>query len=258
MAQGRSLPDFERVYMDGYDLSGYAIETGEHGVDFNPAAVKTLADGITGSLPRKPSAMLGPIVGVFDNTPTSGLHVLSVAGIASRHNLMVARGVRADPAFGDDVFCAPMLLTGYKANGRDGIAAARLDWAGPDVVAGLNYGRFFGHLLHEFKSEAGANAADTNVDNGAASAAGGWLMYHIYSITGAGTVTVSIDESSTGNSGWAALTGATSGAIATASAPTSGIVQLATTAAVKRYLRWQLALGGSATAAVFALGFMRG
>lgn len=258
MTRGRSLPDFERFYMDGYDLSGFATDTGERGVDFNPASSKTLADAVVGSLPTKPTVNIGPVVGVFDNTQTSGLHVLSIAGQGSRHNVMVARGVQAPPVFGDDVFCAPMLLSAYKSTPGEGVVAARSDWAGPDVQAALVYTRFFGSLLHEFKAEAGANAANTNVDNGAASAAGGWLMYHIYSITGAGTVTVSIDESSTGNSGWAALTGATSGAIATASAPTSGIVQLATTAAVKRYLRWQIAFGGAASACIFALGFMRG
>ena len=149
-----------------------------------------------------------------------------------------------------------MLMTKYSASG-DGIVNATIQLGGIDQTAGMNYKKFFGHMLHVLGSETGANTANTNVNNGAASTAGGWLMYHITSITGAGTVTISVDDSANGTT-WAALSGATSGAIATASAPASGIVQLATTATVRQYLRWQVAFAGSASACEFALSFIRG
>jgi hypothetical protein len=251
----RVLTDFERVYIDGYDLSGYAVDTGERGVEFKEMPSLCKADLITGVLLGRPAITLGPIVGVFDNTPTSGLHVLATAAQGARRNVMVAAGSLAAPAMGDDVFCAPMLQKAYKAVGEE-VVAARLDLTGPDATAAMLYRKYFGKLLHAYGSETGANAANTNVDNGASSAAGGWLMYHIRSITGAGTVTISVDDSANGTA-WTALSGATSGAIATASAPIAGIVQLGVTATVRQYLRWQIALSG-ATACTFVLGFMRG
>ena len=253
---GRSLPDFQRVYINGYDMSGYTNDTSEKGVEFGEAPSMCFSDTVMGYLRTKPQVMAGPILGVFDNTATVGLHAIASTLPGSRANLMIARGVRTAPVYGDDVFAAPMLLGSYKARGEEAVAVS-MTMAGLDQTAGLNYVQYFGKLLHVYQSYTAANSANTNIDNGAATTGGGWLMYHIRSITGAGTVTASIDDSANG-SAWAALSGATTGAIATASAPTSGIVQLATTATVRQYLRWQFALGGSATAATLVLGFMRG
>jgi hypothetical protein len=148
-----------------------------------------------------------------------------------------------------------MFQTKYKARG-EGIVNTTIEFAGVDIANALLYRCFWGHMLHVMGSETGANTSTTSVNNGASSALGGWLMYHITSITGTGTVTISVDDSANGTD-FSALSGATSGAIATASAPTSGIVQLGVTATVRQYLRWQIALGGSATACTFALSFIR-
>jgi hypothetical protein len=170
---------------------------------------------------------------------------------------MHIRGVRGAIAIGDDVFCAPMIQTGYVGQAGGGIVTANATFA-HDNTSGLLYRNPFGALLHTLTSETGANSSNTpNADDGAQTTKGGWLQYHIYSITGAGTVTISVDDSANGTS-WAALSGATTGAIATASAPTHGFVQLGVTATVREYLRWQIAFGGSASACVFALAFMRG
>lgn len=242
--------------MDGYNLSCYALDTGEQGIAFEEYDATTLCDPIHGVLVGKPTITLGPINGVFDNTAASGLHVLATAGQGSRHNVSVVYGIRAAPVNYDPCFSAPMVLSKYKAVGN-GTVNVTLEFGGADQDAGMNYTKFFGHMLHVMGEETAANTSNTNVDNGAASAAGGWLMYHIASITGTGSVTISVDDSANGTT-WAALSGATSGAIATASAPISGIVQLATTATVRRYLRWQIAFDGSATACNFALSFIRG
>lgn len=257
MATGRTLGEFQRLYVDGYDLSGYVMDTGERGVEYAEYEAKTLADPINGVLAGKPTVTLGPINGVFDNTATSGHHVLAAAAQGARRNCLLAIGVRGVPVFGDDIFCAPMYQLAYKAAPGDGIVTARIDFGGVDQTANLNYDEFWGKLLHAYGAETGANTANTNVNNGGATAYGGWMMYHIRSIAGTGTATISLDDSANGTT-WAALSGATSGAIATASAPTSGIVQLAKTATVRQYLRWQIALGGSATGCTFVLGFMRG
>jgi hypothetical protein len=257
MAQGRSVPDFERLYVDGYDMSGYTIDCGEYGAEFEAYENGVcLADAVKGVLPGKPTFMIGPVNGTFDNTATSGIHVLANAAQATRRNLTHLRGVRGAVAIGDDTFCAPMLQTIYQGVSGGGVVTANLAFA-HDATSGLLYTSPWGQLLHVLGSETGANSANTNADEGAATTKGGWLMYHITSITGTGTVTISVDDSANGTS-WLALSGATTGAIATASAPTSGFIQLGVTATVRRYLRWQIAFGGSATACTFALSFMRG
>jgi hypothetical protein len=256
MTTGRTIEAWKRVYIDGYDMSGYTNDTGEQGIDSNEAPTLCLADAVTGYLPTRPTAILGPITGVFDNTATSGIHVLADAAKGTARKIMIASGVQAAPSFGDDVFCAQMIQKAYKQIGDGGIVSARMDFE-HDVQSALLYRQFWGKLLHALGSETDVNSANTNVDNGAASVAGGWLMYQINSITGAGDVSISVEDSANGTT-WAKITGADSGQIATASAPIAGIVQLATTATVRRYLRWQIAFGGSATACTFTLGFMRG
>jgi len=256
MPTGRTLQIFEKVYLDGYDLTGYMMDTGEQGVDFNPVATLTFGDAIQGYFPTKPTVTLGPIQGVFDNTALVGLHTVGALTQGAKRNVMLAYGIRGAPAMGSETFCAPMLQAQYNGVGT-AVVTAKIVFDNLDQNSALVYNKFWGKLLHTLASETGANAANTNVDNGAATTAGGWMMWQILSITGSGTVTVSIDDSANGTS-WAALSGATSGAITTASAPTSGIVQLATGATVREYLRWQFALGGSATAASFVLAFMRG
>lgn len=254
MATGRTLAEYQRIYMDGYNLSCYTLDTGEQGVAFEEYDAATKCDPVNGVLVGKPTVTLGPVNGVFDNTATSGIHALASAGQGAAHNFSVVYGIRAAPVNYDPCFSAPMVAN-YKATGS-GIVTATIVLSASQLAA-MNYKKYFGHMLHVMGAETAANTANTNVNNGAASAAGGWLMYHIYSITGAGTVTVSVDDSANGTS-WSALSGATSGAIATASAPTSGIVQLGVTATVRQYLRWQVAFGGSASACTFALSFIRG
>lgn len=256
MATGRSLPEFEQLFIDGYPMCAYTISIDERGIEYPEYdGGVAICDPIKGVLVGKPTVIFGPVNGTFDNTATSGMHVLANAAQGARRNILHVRGVRGTPAMGDDTFTAQMLQSAYKAVGDD-IVSATLQF-GHDATSALAYDEVFGRLIHAYGSETGANSANTNVDNGAATAYGGYLMYQIYSITGSGTVTVSIDDSANGTT-WAALSGATTGAIATASAPTSGVIELATNATVRQYLRWQLAFGGSASACTFALAFVRG
>ena len=256
MARGRSVPDYERLYIGGYDMSGYTIDCGERGSDYEPGEQYCIGDAVKGVLTGKPNWIFGPVNGTFDNTATSGIHVLANAAQGTQRYIMHLRGVRAAPAIGDDVFCADMVQSRYQSAAGGGILAANLQFA-HNAMSTIAYANPWGALMHVLGSETGANSANTNADGEAATTKGGWLMYQITSITGSGTVTISVHDSANGTS-WLALSGATSGAIATASAPTAGIVNLGNTATVRRYLRWQIAFGGSATACTFALAFMRG
>jgi hypothetical protein len=253
---GRSLSDYERLYMDGYDLGAYVMDCGERGIEYTPAESLCQADIGKGVSVGRIMPSFGPVNGVFDNTASSGLHALSIAGQAARHYLIHARGVQAAPTIGDDVFAMIARLISYKSAGAENaVSTAKLVFANnaPDTIA---YTQRFGVLLHAMGSETAANTSNTNHNNGASTSSGGWLMYMIRSITGTGTVTISVDDSANAST-WAALSGATSGAIATAIAPTAGVIQLGTTATVRQYLRPQIAFGGSATACVYALAFIR-
>lgn len=256
MPTGRSVIDFEKVYIDGFDMSGYTSDPGERGVEYARHDLPVIGDVIKGGLVGKPDVVFGPLNGVFDNTAGSGISILADAAKGTRRNVMHMRGVRGAVGVGDDAFCGPFLQTVHKTGFGD-LVTAKLEFA-YDATAGLNYDEFFGNVVHLFASETGANASNTpNVNNGAASAAGGWMAYQILSITGAGgTATLSIDDSANGTA-WTALSVSTTGAVAQASAPTAGFIQLATNATVRQYLRWQLSLSVS-TACVFALAFMRG
>jgi hypothetical protein len=119
----------------------------------------------------------------------------------------------------------------------------------------IYYDNPWGVLIHAYGAETAANASATgSVDNLAATNdVGGYMMYQVFA--GNGTATLSIDESAD-NVNFTPLTDATTGVINCA-VVSAGIVQLATTADVKQYLRWQLAKG-SATTVTFALAFVRG
>jgi hypothetical protein len=124
------------------------------------------------------------------------------------------------------------------------------------VTTGLDYGSPWGYLLHAAGNETAANTGSSDVDGGAETSAGGYMMYQIFSLTGgSGSVDISIDDSAN-DSDWLALSGA-SVTINYGDDPTAGIVELGTTATVRRYLRWQISLT-TLTGVNFALAFVRG
>jgi len=257
MANGRTLSEFQRVYIDAFDMSGYLMDTGEQGIAYAEHPSSVLADAMTGVLPGKPTITMGPFNGVFHSNASAEFNILADAAKGTRRYVSIAQGIRAAPVMGDDVFCAPMYQTAFKMVGSE-VVTINLQVAGPDASFGMLYDEFWGKLLHTYTQATAANTADTNVDNGDDSHAGGWMIYHIGVIGGgAGTVTISIDDSTNGTS-WTPLSGATSGAIAYNAASPFGIVQLGVTATIKQYTRWQYSEAGGATDATFALAFVRG
>jgi hypothetical protein len=211
-----------------------------------------MGDAARGYLPAHPQITPGDYLGVLDNDGAAGLYAVAKSPGVLR-NLMSPIGIRAAPASGDPVFASSVLQVGYAAREDGGAMLAAVNfglWWSPSLVA---YQNPWGRLLHAKGAETGANSGSADHNNGAATAAGGWLMYQVFA--GDGTATISIDDSANGSS-WSALSGATSGSI-DCSNPTSGIIQLSATATVRQYLRWQLALGLASTV-TFALAFVRG
>ena len=253
MAKGRTVPKFVRVHIDGFDMSGFSRGIGPLVWNYEVADLTAqMGDAVKGYLPGQPDVSPGILNGVFDNTPTSGLHVIASA-IAQSRIVMVQIGIQAAPASGDPVFMGRFIQTSYQGSLEGPSVYAQIPFGQWDVNNLISYDRPWGDLVHAKGAETAANSANGDVDGLAASTAGGWMMYHVSA--GDGTATISIDDSAD-NAAWTALSGATSGSV-DCSNVISGIVALGNTATVRRYLRWQLALG-TATTVTFTLAFVRG
>lgn len=251
MATGRTVSKFTRVYMDGYDFSGYSRMIGPFTWTFPTDDQAALTDEVKNTLLGQ--ATISPTVlnAFLDNTATSGLHVLTnAAGVA--RTLMVPVGIKAAPAVGDPTFCGVYEQKDYMMEGTETVFAT-VNFGNWDGASRISYQKPWGVLTHAKGAETGANSANGGVNNGAATTAGGYLVYQVFA--GDGTATLSIDDSAN-DTVYAALSGATSGSI-DCSTPKYGVVALSTTATVRQYLRWQLALGTASTV-TFATAFVRG
>ena len=256
MATGRTLSRWTKIYGGGYDLSGYRRSIPSLPWSFDAPDVSTATDGSDNHLLG--SATIGPFsfTGIMDNTATVGLHTLLAANTAN-WDIMVPIGMRADPVQGDPVWCGKFPQKSYYSSDDAGAVISTVEfglWDAADLIA---YRRPWGTMVHALSAATAANTAVGYDDGaGAATAYGGYMMYQITAVAGTGTATISIDDSAN-NSTWLALSGATTGAIAHDAMPCAGIIALGTTATVRQYLRWQLALD-TITSVTFALAFVRG
>ena len=250
---GRTVSKHTRAYVDGYDMSGYISGLGPLEVIFDEPEVFALTDGVVNTLVGQARISPGTLNGIFDNTATSGIHAVLSGGTGNR-TVMVPIGMRAAPVAGDPTFMGQFEQLGYKEEG-EGILAVNVPFgASSEQSSSLLYDQAWGPLLHALSAATGANAtAGAGIDNGAASALGGFLCYQVTS--GDGTATISIDDSAD-DSSYSALSGATSGELDMSSVQ-HGVVALGKTATVRQYLRWQISLN-TATTVTFALAFVRG
>lgn len=249
----RTNKKYTRFYMDGYDLSGDVSEIGPLSVDFDTEEVAGMNWEIKGSLLGQATVSIGDLNGIF-NGDTAGLHEFASAN--SERDCIIPIGSEAVPAAGDPVFCGKFHQKNYMAVPGNVMVTATASF-GPQSPGALEYDKAWGVLLKAAGNVTAENTA-SGIDNAAETTAGGYMAYQLFSKTGAlGTITISVEDSDDDGDTDAYAELATSGAIAVGSVPTSGIVQLATTATVKRYLRWQVAFS-TATGANFALAFVRG
>jgi hypothetical protein len=259
MATGRTVQRFSRIYINGYDLSGYARTCGPQEVTVDEANMTTWTDPVKSYLKDRSHVNIGTLNAVFDNTATAGLHaVLGTAGDA--RNIILAKGIRAAPAAGDPAFLGTFEQSAYQIADDGAAVTANIPFQGwPGDAVTLAYGGGWGVLLHASGAETGANSA-AGIDCLAGSALGGFMVYQILASNAAGNVTVKVQHSTTTNvdGSFSDLGGCTSGAIANTSIPASGIVATTNPAtAVGQYLRWQIALAGGMTTVTFVLAFYR-
>jgi hypothetical protein len=255
MATGRTVEKHTRVYVSGYDLSGFSRAIGPLEITHEEAdATAVMLDTVKGYLRNHTHVNLGGLDALLDNTATTGIHA-ALATSGQARTVIVAKGIQAAPAAGDPAFGGTFMHKGYQTEHPGGTVLLSCEWSGwASDASSLLYGAPWGVLLHANGAETGANSANSGIDNpeAGATAKGGYFVYQV--LAGDGTATLSVDDSAD-NSSWTALSGATSGSVNCATR-LAGVVAIGTAATVKRYLRWQLALG-TATTVTFVSAFMR-
>lgn len=257
MATGRTVARWARVYADGYDLSGHVRAIGPLNWEFEAPVAAALADEVQTVLLGQATISIDSLNAFMDNTATTGMHIIA-SGAGVPRVVMIPIGIRGVPAQGDPAFIGEFEQKGYLTSPVAGeYVAVDVPFADAPATAGhLAYKKPWGTLLHASGAETAVNTAVGVDDAGAQTTAGGYLCYQIF--TADGTATVKIQDASTNSNGsFGDLSGATSGSVDASAAPKYGIVALATSATVKRYIRWQIVLGTASTV-TFALAFVRG
>ncbi len=256
MSVGRTVLKHTRVYMDGYDLSGYSRAIGPLSWEHDTPDLTTMTDGVQGALPNQAKLGIGALNGVFDNTAINGLHVL-LGSPGVRRTVAIAVGMRAAPAQGDSCFVGQFEQKGYSLDTGSGAALVNVSFDVPsESNATLLYFKPWGTLLHANSAEVGVNAA-IGVDDdlrAAATATGAVLMYQV--LAGNGTATLKAQDAATNTDvSFADVSGLTSGSLNCAVVQ-HGIVAIANTATLRRYIRWQIVLG-TATSVTFIVAVVR-
>lgn len=255
MATGRTVSKHSRFYADGYDLSGYVRSFGPLAMEVEAGADAALTDEVKNVLPGVATLGIGALNGFFDNTATSGLHVVA-NGAGVKRVVMAPIGVQAAPAQGDPVFVGEFEQLDYAAQPEANFVVASIPFGMSANDGAIKaYTKPWGVLLAAKSARTAVNSSAGVDDYGAATAFGGFLCYQLF--TSNGTVTLKVQDAATNADGsFADLSGATSGSLNASVTPAAGIVALGATATVRRYLRWQLVFG-TATTATFALAFVR-
>jgi len=251
MATGRTTLKNYRIFVDGYDMSGYSRSFGPLSVTFDEGTDDVVSLSVKQTLLGNATVGMGTLNGLFDNTATSGIHAL-MNGAGVKRTVLIGVGVQAVPANNDPAFCGQFLQTGYEAGASDNPITLSIPFANTSYLASnLNYATPWGALLHANAAETAANTA-TGLDQTAQTTRGGYMCYQV--TAGNGTAAIKVQDASSNLDGsFADLL--TSGVI-DCSTPSAGIIALSPTATVKRYVRFQVALG-TATTVTFALAFCR-
>jgi len=239
-----------RVYIAGYDMSGYGFNFGPLSCVFDEVGETAFSDGVHGKLCGHATISVGTFNGILDNTASTGLH--TALSTQAKRIVTVAIGDVNAPAAGDPTFNGEFEQIGYQAEG-DGMVTVTLPFNFSVGATSLLYPNPWGNLIHASGAETAVNTDTSDHDYGAQTTYGGYGIFHM--ISSNGTATLSIQDADTDVDGsYSALI--TADEADASSTPVSQIVALATNATVERYIRWQLALN-SATTVTFVTSFVR-
>jgi len=242
------------VFVDGLDMSGFSRQVGALSWIFAAEPDAAFTDGSKNILIGQPEISAGTLNTFFDNTAATSPHVNLNTGTGTR-NVMVAIGANDAPVAGDPVFAWKFEQSAYSAEQGSGFVIVSIPLGMASYASTLTYSKPWGVLLAPMAARTAASTATGIDDNGASSALGGIFVYHASSSDGTFTLTAQEADANVDGS-FADITGATSGSITAAVTPQSGMIALSTTATIKRYLRFQLALG-TATTVTFTSAFIR-
>lgn len=257
---GRTVDKHSRVYIDGYDFSGYTRSLGAMPWEFDYQIDASLTDEIKGGWPGRASIGLEQVNGMFDNTATTGFQtVLNAPGVM--RTVMIPIGIKAAPAQGDPCWMAELEQVDFKSDVANGMLNATMKFGGHSARGTFyNYPTPWGWLLRPYTATTAVNSA-VGIDDLAgvptSTAYGGYMAYQIFARNG--TVTIKVQDAATNADGsFADLSGCTTGVLSYGAPGIAyGMVAIGKTATVRRYLRWQIVLG-TATTVTFALAFVRG
>jgi hypothetical protein len=112
MATGRTINKYSRVYVDGYDLSGYVRSIGPLSCTFQEGVDDPLSANIVGTWLGQATISPGTINSMFDNTATIGMHA-RIGNPPAKRAVMVPIGIQGIPAQGDPVFCGQFQQDDY-------------------------------------------------------------------------------------------------------------------------------------------------
>ena len=257
---GRTLPRFTRVYVDGYDMSGYTRSIGPLDWAFEEVDLTAqMGDDVKGYLPGHPTISPGTLNVVFETDSDSNTAAHHVLGTQNDDRVvLVAFGSQAAPVQGDPAFMGEFLQLGYQAEVDAGAVVANVPfgpWEGSSLIA---YEQPWGTLAHPMEAITAVNGAVGYDDGaGASTSLGGYMVWAVSAGNGTVTITMEHDDSSDSD-GFAAIDGLTTGAIDCDSTVQTGVaVTTLKTTTIMRYTRWQVSLGATSTL-TFALGFVRG
>src|SRR5690349_19045009 len=126
MATGRTSLRWCRVYVDGYDLSGYARKVGPLMCEFENQPDAALSDAVKNVMVGQANLGIGELNGFFDNTASVGLHVAFSGNLGQKRTVLIPIGIQAAPAQGDPAFAGDFEHLSYDAKDEPGFMVANL------------------------------------------------------------------------------------------------------------------------------------
>jgi len=256
MTTGRTLVKWLRMYVDGYDLSGYGRSVGPLSWSFDDVDMTApMSDAAKGYLPSSIHISPGTYNGVLQSTTDSGVEISRIQSTGTSRDIMIPVGIRAAPAAGDPVFCCKSTHNGFQVVEDGGAMTVNGIFGEWDVSDLVTYPVPWGLLQEPYTTDTITTTGAALTYPGGIATAGGYMAYQIFA-GGTGTWTIKITDCSSAGGSYADVEGLT--VTVDASVPAAGIVQTtATTTAIDVYTK-SVATEDVAGTLIFALALVRG
>jgi hypothetical protein len=234
---GRSLSRWVRVFVDGYNLSGYGRSIGPLAVAFDTADLTAqMSDTVKGYLFGAPSITPGTFNGVMQSTTDSGTEISKIQTAGVSRDILVAIGDRAAPVAGNPAFVCKSTHSGFQVVEDGGAIAVNADFGEWDASDIPNYSSPWGIMLTAEYDSFDETLSGSVINTGLDTSLGGFFMYQVLP-GGSGRWVVKVMDDPDGGSGYADVEGLTV-TISDASVPQAGIIQTtAITTQIEPYVK---------------------